>query len=107
MDAQVKRRPFEVRGGQLRDIFGEAVQRRVPLAEQGSAGMVHKAAEGQRADVVDPLHRRSGIGDDILAVCIIEETVGHETPQGAEIRRTKSSLTTLPSSSTRPKSMAL
>ena len=76
-EAQVERCAFEVGGGQLRHVLGDAVERRVAFAQQRAAGLVHEAAERQCADVVDPLGRRARIGDDVLTICVVEIAVVH------------------------------
>ncbi len=77
MRADIQRGALEIRCGHLRDVFGDAVESRVILAQQRSAGVVDKAAKAQRADVVDPLHRRLGVGDHVFAGGIIKIAVLH------------------------------
>ena len=74
-DSQVKRFPLEIGGWHLLDVFRHAVEGRILSANERAAGMVHKPAELQRADVVDPFRRRARIGDHILAVEVIEIAV--------------------------------
>jgi hypothetical protein len=63
--------------GHLGDILGDPVEGRVLLADQHAPRVVHEPTEVQRADVVDPLHRRVGVGDDIFEPFIVEISVSH------------------------------
>jgi len=68
---------FEVGRWQLLDILGDAVEGWVIFTDQGAACVVHEAAELAGADIVDPLDRRARVGDDILAMLVVEVTETH------------------------------
>jgi hypothetical protein len=56
----------------LLDIFRDAIESWVVLTDQCAAGMVHKSAELQRANVVDPFRGRARIGDHIFTADVEE-----------------------------------
>jgi hypothetical protein len=86
LDAQVQSFALEVRRRKLRDVFDDAVQRRIGLAEQRAAGVVDDAAEAHRADVVDPLDGGLRRGDHVLARCVVEISVLHGGSAGSLTR---------------------
>ena len=104
-NAQVKGGAFEIGSWHLGNILGDAVESRIALAQQGAAGMIHEAAEGQGADVIDPLDRRFGGGDHVFAMFVVKVPVVHTALLLTIL--TNSGCTTLLSASTNPKSICL
>jgi len=77
LNAEIGRFAFKVGGGQLGNVFGDSIGGRITFAEQGAAGMIDESAEGQGADIIDPLNRRLGIDDDVFAIFIVKISVVH------------------------------
>jgi hypothetical protein len=63
----------------LGNIFGDAVNSGIAFAQQNAAGVIDKTAKGNGTDVVNPLHRRFRIGDNVLSLGVVKVTVtGHK-----------------------------
>jgi hypothetical protein len=68
---------FEIGRRHLLNVFCDAIERWVILADQRAAGMIDKPAELQCADVIDPFRRRARIGDHIFTIGIVEVAIVH------------------------------
>src|SRR5512137_2492934 len=62
----------------LLDIFGNAIECWIPLADQRPAGMIDKSAKIKSANVIYPFCGSARFGYDIFAIGVIKITIFHD-----------------------------